>query len=95
MVEKTAVSGQLLPQKAQGSEDALQHSCSRDEASLFADAESGKTEPGCGNAGRTSLNIVLNVTAVLYHAGVGAALFPEKKETRVLQLVQELILFRR
>src|ERR1017187_8825047 len=95
VVEKPAVIGQLFPQKAQGGDDSLHRSAGGDEAPMFTNAESGKTEPRRSNAGGNVLIVVVNVTAVLHHPGFRAALLPEKKKAGAFHVVQELVVFGR
>ena len=94
VVEKPAMVGQFLPQKAQGGEDTLQRSTGRDESPLVSNADSGKTEARRGNAGCNVPSLVVNVATVLDHPRFRAGLLPEEKKTCVLQIVQELFVFR-
>ena len=94
MIEKSAVVGKLFPKKTKRNQNALKHSGIGDEAALFSDAESCKTKARGGNAGCDPLIVVfVNITAILDHARIGASLLPEKKKTRLLHVVQQLILF--
>ena len=95
VVEKSAVVGQLSPQKAQRGEDAFQRSSRRNESPLVPNAQSGETEAGRGNAGRNSLTVLVNVTAVFDHPRFRVALFPEEKTTGFLHVVQKLIVLDR
>src|SRR5260370_41791357 len=56
MVEKSAVIGQFLPQKAQGGEDALQRIGGGDEVSLGSKAKSSKSQCGGSKGGARSLS---------------------------------------
>ncbi len=93
VVEKTAMMGNLFPQKTQGGKNALECCCLGNEAALLPDAESRQPETGSSDARYDSLVIVVNIAAILNHARLWAGLLPEKQEVCAFQIVQKLVIF--
>src|ERR1700676_3754630 len=94
VVEESAVIGQFSPQEAQRHQNAGEGIDTRDEPALLANTQSREAEARRCDASRTGLIESVNITAILDHASIGIPLFPEKKETDTLQVVQELVIRR-
>src|SRR5271155_3574001 len=89
MVEKSALVGQLLPEKAQRVDHAFAGERERDIAALFADAQRGQAESGGGDAADHTVVGGAHIAAVLHHSGAGIGLIPEKLKNRFFELLEE------
>ena len=95
VVEESAMVRQLLPKESEGGKNAFQRSVAGNQASLFADAESGQTKAGRGNTGHDRVVSAVDVAPVFHHPCLGAGLVPKITEVGDFQFVQKFVVFER
>ena len=86
--------GQLVPQEGEGANDPQARVGVADESALFANADRREPEAGRRDAGGHARVLGAHIAAIFDQTGLRVSLFPEKKETRLFQIVEQLVVFR-